>query len=164
MAPHASVTSDKPVATQPTPSPTHASRTLTRRAPVAVLLSQGKRVTASSVENADYTPARAAVDGNFTTTRWSSRRADRQWLTVDLGREATLSKVVLRWETAYAMHFSLERSSDSVTWQPMYKTTAGRGRTQWIRVSGKGRYVRITCTKRATSYGYSLWEIGIYGR
>ena len=36
-----------------------------------VLLSQGKTVTASSTESADYTPASAAVDGNA-GTRWAS--------------------------------------------------------------------------------------------
>ena len=36
-----------------------------------VNLSQGKTATASSTENADYTPARNAVDGNA-ATRWAS--------------------------------------------------------------------------------------------
>ncbi|MEU6715824.1 IclR family transcriptional regulator C-terminal domain-containing protein [Nonomuraea sp. NPDC046802] len=49
----------------------------------ADLLSQGKPVTASSVENAT-TPAAAAVDGNA-TTRWASAFSDPQWLQVDLG-------------------------------------------------------------------------------
>ncbi|MGH8922389.1 MAG: discoidin domain-containing protein, partial [Actinomycetes bacterium] len=54
------------------------------------LISQGKAVTASSVENSG-TPASAAVDGN-TGTRWSSQFSDPQWIRVDLGGSATISQ------------------------------------------------------------------------
>jgi len=53
-------------------------------------------VIASSVEVL-ATPATAAVGGN-PGTRWSSAIADPQWIGVDLGAAATLSRVVLRWE------------------------------------------------------------------
>src|SRR3954451_10748317 len=59
------------------------------------LLSQGRPVIASSVETG-ATPAIAAVDGN-PGTRWSSAFADPQWIQIDLGAAATLSRVVLRW-------------------------------------------------------------------
>jgi hypothetical protein len=64
------------------------------------LLSQNKPATASSTENGG-TPASAAVDGN-TGTRWSSASSDSQWLQVDLGAKATITQVLLNWETAYA--------------------------------------------------------------
>ena len=72
------------------------------RADAAVtLLSQGRPVSASSIENAG-TPAANAVDGN-TGTRWSSAFSDPQWIQVDLGASAAVSQVVLRWEaTAHA--------------------------------------------------------------
>jgi hypothetical protein len=34
---------------------------------------------------------------------------------------------------------------------------------QTLNVSGSGRYVRMYGTKRATQYGYSLWEFQVYG-
>ncbi|WP_239094940.1 discoidin domain-containing protein, partial [Planotetraspora silvatica] len=59
----------------------------------STLLSQGRPVTASSVENPGA-PASAAVDGDL-GTRWSSAFADPQWIQVDLGATATIDQVVL---------------------------------------------------------------------
>ncbi|MEZ0069674.1 hypothetical protein ABIA32_005721 [Streptacidiphilus sp. MAP12-20] len=125
------------------------------------LLSQGRPATASSIENAG-TPASAAVDGN-TTTRWSSAFSDPQWLQVDLGANATISQVVLQWETAYATAFQIQTSTDATTWTTIYSTTTGTGGTQTLNVTGSGRYVRMYGTARATQYGYSLWEFQVYG-
>ncbi len=117
--------------------------------------------TASSAENAS-TPASAAVDGN-TGTRWSSAFSDPQWLQVDLGGTATVCQVVLAWEAAYASAFQIQVSPDAATWTTVYSTTSGTGGTQTLAVHGSGRYVRVLGTARATPYGYSLWEFGVYG-
>ncbi|MEZ0109638.1 hypothetical protein ABH920_003652 [Catenulispora sp. EB89] len=125
------------------------------------LLSQGKPTTASSQENAG-TPAADATDGN-TGTRWSSAFSDPQWLQVDLGATATVDKVVLNWETAYATAFQIQTSNDGTTWTSIYSTTTGTGGIQTLTVAGSGRYVRMYGTARATQYGYSLWEFQVYG-
>jgi beta-glucosidase len=127
----------------------------------STLLSQGKPATASSVENAG-TPASAAVDGN-SGTRWSSQFGDPQWLQVDLGGPATIDQVVLNWEAAYASGFRLEVSGNGSTWTPVYSTTSSTGGTQTLAVAGTGRYVRVYGTARATGWGYSLWELQVYG-
>jgi hypothetical protein len=127
----------------------------------STLLSQGKPVTASSVENSG-TPASAAVDGD-TGTRWSSAFSDPQWLQVDLGATATVDQVVLIWETAYATAFQIQVSADATTWTSIYSTTSGTGGTQTLTVNGTGRYVRMYGTARATPWGYSLWEFQVYG-
>ncbi|MER5865193.1 discoidin domain-containing protein [Kitasatospora sp. NPDC002040] len=125
------------------------------------LLSQGRPATASSTENGG-TPAAAAVDGN-TGTRWSSAASDPQWLQVDLGATATLSRVVLSWEAAYAKAYQLQASTDGSTWTTLYSTGTGAGGTENLTVTGSGRYVRVLGTQRATQYGYSLWEFQVYG-
>src|SRR5258707_864472 len=130
------------------------------RAQAATLLSQGQPTTASSTENAG-TPASAATDGN-TGTRWSSASSDPQWLQVDLGSAPPVCAVTLNWETAYATAFQIQVSTDGTTWTPVYSTTTGTGGVQNLTVSGTGRYVRMYGTARATGYGYSLWEFGIY--
>ena len=130
-------------------------------AEAATLLSQGKTATASSVENASF-PASAAVDGN-TGTRWSSAFSDPQWLEVDLGASASISQVVLQWETAYATAFQIQTSADGTNWTTIYSTTTGTGGTQTLNVTGTGRYIRMYGTTRATQYGYSLWEFQVYG-
>jgi hypothetical protein len=127
----------------------------------ATLLSQGQPATASSTENAG-TPAADAVDGN-TGTRWSSAFADPQWLEVDLGASASITQVVLQWETAYATAFQIQTSPDGTNWTTIYSTTTGTGGTQTLSVTGSGRYVRMYGTARATQYGYSLWEFQVYG-
>jgi hypothetical protein len=116
--------------------------------------------TASSLENASF-PASAAVDGN-TGTRWSSAFSDPQWLEVDLGSSQTICAVTLNWEAAYATAYQIQTSTDGSTWTPIYSTTTGTGGTQNLTVSGTGRYVRMYGTARATPYGYSLWEFGVY--
>jgi len=126
----------------------------------ATLLSQGKTATASSLENASF-PASNAVDGN-TGTRWSSAFSDPQWLEVDLGASASISQVVLQWETAYATAFQIQTSPDGTNWTTIYSTTTGTGGNQTLSVSGTGRYVRMYGTARATQWGYSLWEFGVY--
>ncbi len=125
------------------------------------LLSQGQPATASSVQAAGY-PAANAVDGNL-STRWSSAFSDPQWLQVDLGATHTISQVTIYWESAYATAFQLQTSNDGTTWTTVYSTTTSAGGTQTIPVSGSGRYVRMYGTKRATGYGYSLWEFQVYG-
>jgi hypothetical protein len=127
----------------------------------ASLLSQGQPTTASSLENASFTAA-DATDGNL-GTRWSSAFSDPQWLEVDLGSTATISQVVLDWETAYATGFQIQTSTDNVNWTTIYSTTTGPGGDQTLNVSGTGRYVRMYGTVRDTQYGYSLWEFQVYG-
>ncbi len=124
-------------------------------------LALDKTATASSLESAAY-PASNAVDGN-TGTRWSSAFSDPQWLEVDLGSVQSLCQVSLDWENAYATAFQLQTSTDGSTWTTVYSTTSGTGGTQTLNVTGSGRYLRMYGTARATPYGYSLWELGVYG-
>ena len=116
--------------------------------------------TASSLENASF-PAANAVDGN-TGTRWSSAFADPQWLQVDLGSSQAICQVRLNWETAYATAFQIQTSPDATNWTTIYSTTTAAGGIQTLNVTGTGRYIRMYGTARATQWGYSLWELGVY--
>jgi hypothetical protein len=125
------------------------------------LISQGKVVSCSSVENVG-TPCANAVDGN-TGTRWSSAFSDPQWIQIDLGATATISQVVLNWETAAGKAFQIQTSPNATTWTAIYNTTTGTGGIQTLTVAGSGRYVRMYGTVRTTGYGYSLWEFQVFG-
>jgi beta-glucosidase len=127
----------------------------------ATLLSQGRPTTASSAENASF-PAAAATDGD-PGTRWSSAFGDPQWLQVDLGASASVSQVVVNWETAYATAYQLQTSDNASTWTTIYSTTTGTGGTQTLNVTGTGRYVRLNATARATQFGDSIWEFQVFG-
>ena len=114
---------------------------------------------ASSQENVTL-PAAAAFDGNL-NTRWGSAFSDPQSLQVDLGAVQSLCGVTLQWERAHAVAYIIETSNDLQTWSPLYRTTASLGGTENLTVNGSGRYVRLTGTKRATGYGYSLFEMQV---
>ncbi|MEU4826831.1 discoidin domain-containing protein [Actinomadura sp. NPDC023710] len=116
--------------------------------------------TASSTENASF-PASAAVDGN-PATRWSSTFGDPQWLQVDLGTAQDICQVALTWEGAYAEGFQIQVSDNAANWTSLYSTTAGTGGSQTLNVAGKGRYVRMYGTARATQWGYSLFGMAVH--
>ncbi len=130
--------------------------------PAPVLLSRGRPATASSVENAG-TPASAAFDGD-PGTRWSSAFADPQWLQVDLGAVHSVSRVRLAWETAYGRAYQLQTSTDGSGWTTVHATGTGQGGTEDVTfAASSARYVRLYATTRATAWGYSLWELEVYG-
>ncbi|MFJ9156532.1 discoidin domain-containing protein [Streptomyces griseoviridis] len=124
-------------------------------------LSQGRTATASSTENAG-TPAASAVDGDL-ATRWSSAATDDQWLQVDLGATASISRIVLNWEAAYGKDYKIQSSPDGGSWTDLTSVTGGDGGTDTLTVTGQGRYVRLQGVHRATGYGYSLWEFQVFG-
>ncbi|MFJ4971550.1 discoidin domain-containing protein [Streptomyces sp. NPDC088755] len=126
------------------------------------LLSQGRPATASSQEGGAF-GASAAVDGNLTGTRWASEWRDPQWLQVDLGEQADLSRAVLTWESAYAARYEIQASDNGTDWRTLRSVTAGDGGTDDLALSGAGRYVRMLGTARAGGNGYSLWEFQVYG-
>src|SRR3954466_12136603 len=116
-------------------------------AATGTLLSQGKPATASTEGGSGYA-ASFAVDGN-TGTRWASvRKADPQWLAVDLGGAAQISEITLLWGASCATAYQLQTSADGKTWTSIYSTTTGAGGTEDITVNGTGRYVRMYGTAR----------------
>ncbi|WP_432824936.1 galactose-binding domain-containing protein [Dactylosporangium sp. CA-092794] len=125
------------------------------------LISQGKPVTASSVQSDDLA-ASFVNDGND-GTRWGSQWSDPQWIRIDLGATATISQVTLQWEGAYGKSFQIQTSADDQNWTNVYSTTTGAGGTQTLTVTGSGRYVRMYGTVRGSGYGYSLYEFKVYG-
>ncbi|WP_043723921.1 discoidin domain-containing protein [Kutzneria sp. 744] len=130
----------------------------------STLLSQGKTATASSVESTTYAAAKA-FDGNLTSTRWASKEgADPQWLQVDLGATHSVTEVKLAWEAAYGKSYTIQTSDDGKAWTTIYTTTTGNGGSDDLTgLAGSGRYVRMNGTARGTSYGYSLYELQVYG-
>ncbi|MFI6100944.1 discoidin domain-containing protein [Lentzea sp. NPDC051213] len=126
------------------------------------LLSANKPTTTSSVEAATFGGANA-VDGD-PTTRWASREGvDPQWIAVDLGGNATISKVKLSWEAAYASSYQIQTSTNGTSWSTKKSLTGQNGGIDETSLSATGRYVRIYGTKRGTPYGYSLFELEVWG-
>ncbi len=141
----------------PTPTPTGGTG--------SVMLSFHAPAVASSVQNnancANCT-ADKAVDVDM-STRWATDWADPQWIYLDLGASANITRVVLKWEAAYGKSYQIQVSNDAATWTSIYSTTTGDGATDDLAITGTGRYVRMYGTVRGTGYGYSLFEFQVYG-
>jgi len=125
-------------------------------------LALNKPVTVSSVEN-PATPGTNAVDG-ILTTRWASAFSNPQWLTVDLGAAYNINEVKITWEPAYAKDYQVQTSANGTDWTTVKTIT---GNTTLVNnhtgLVTAGRYVRIYGTQRATPYGYSIFELEVYG-
>ncbi|WP_432827843.1 penicillin acylase family protein [Dactylosporangium sp. CA-092794] len=123
-------------------------------------LAQGRTVTASSTQSGN--PAASAVDGN-PTTRWASSWSDNQSITVDLGSARTVSRAILRWESAYGSRYRIEVSANGTSWTPAAVIDNGNGGTDNVTFAPvSARYVRMVGVARGTSYGFSLWELEVY--
>jgi len=125
-------------------------------------LAAGRPVTVSGTQ-LGY-GAGKAVDGD-PTTRWGSSYNDNQWITVDLGSNKTVARTILRWEAAYGLSYKIDVSTNGSTWTTVWSTTTGNGDVDNnVFAPVTARYVRMTGVKRATSYGYSLWEFEVYSQ
>jgi hypothetical protein len=128
-------------------------------------LARSKPVTASSVESGS-TPAANAVDGNL-GSRWASAFSSTAWLQVDLGEAYPISSVKITWEEAYARDYTIQGSLDGLTWLTFKTITNNTALlNNHTGLNGTARYIRMNATLRApccTSYGYSMYEMEVYG-
>mmetsp|Transcript_120203 Transcript_120203/g.256532 ORF Transcript_120203/g.256532 Transcript_120203/m.256532 type:complete len:427 (+) Transcript_120203:266-1546(+) len=123
-----------------------------------------RRPALASSEKSPERAAALAVDGN-SATRWTSVYEDEQWLSVDLGAVCEISRIEICWEAAHAKSYLLQGSDDGKTWST-WATEAGH--EGWVLTSlPKGcaaRWVRMLGLKRATSFGFSIWELRVFGQ
>lgn len=120
----------------------------------------GAKVEVSSTETADFTGEKA-IDGD-PTTRWASEYADDQTITVDIGVPLPIGYVKIDWEAAYATDFKVETSSDGTSWTEVANVTGNTSTTtEFEFTAATARFVKITGLKRATEYGFSIYEIFI---
>ena len=123
----------------------------------------GKTTNASTTQNNSTNISRNINDGNE-STRWSSQYLDNQWLTIDLQKSYSIKNIVLKWEDAFAKNYEVQISNNLQVWQNMYATNNGLGGTEIHKnLQGDGRYVRLKLNTRASAWGFSLFEIEIYG-
>jgi hypothetical protein len=122
-----------------------------------------KNVTVSSVEEPGL-EGNYAVDGN-TSTRWSATMyVDPQWMTVDLGAAYNISRIKFVWEAAYAKDYLVQVSSDNANWTTVKNIAGNTSLTNdHTGLSATGRYVRMYGTARGSAYGYSIYELEVYG-
>eukprot|EP00475_Leptophrys_vorax_P021013 TRINITY_DN2875_c0_g1_i1.p1 TRINITY_DN2875_c0_g1~~TRINITY_DN2875_c0_g1_i1.p1 ORF type:complete len:474 (-),score=115.54 TRINITY_DN2875_c0_g1_i1:81-1457(-) len=125
-------------------------------------LAFGKTVKAGSTDDPSRGPEKV-VDGDF-STRWSSAYSDEQWIYIDLGSVQTIGSVKLFWENAYASAFQIQTSTDEQTWTTVFENDNGAGGVETIQLSTlpSARFVKMYAYKRATQYGYSIFEFQVF--
>lgn len=121
-----------------------------------------KKATATS-EDGGY-KAIDAIDGNY-KTRWASNANDNESITIDLGSSYYVNQVSLNWEVAYGKEYKIEGSLNGKDFFEIKHITNGDGELDNIYFdSTLLRYVRMQGIKRATQYGYSIYEFEVYGK
>ena len=133
--------------------------------PEPELLSDTATATASSSQNSEGAgPPSFAVDGNI-STRWGSLFTNNQWLTLDLGAVYSLSEVIIRWEAANAATYEMQGSNDNSSWTTMASESGGTfgNRIDTVALAGSYRFVRMQGLTRSSVYGYSIFEMEVWG-
>lgn len=127
-----------------------------------------KEVEASSVQMKDPVlkenfDAKNIKDG-ANWTRWSSRFFDDQWLVLSFRNPVWVRKITIAWQDAYAKSYDIEVMNQSGQWVRVYSNDEADGGEDIVQVepvlTGK---MRVFCNKRATEWGFSIWEIEVFG-
>ena len=106
-----------------------------------------------------------AFDGNLGSRYAAESYESGVTLGVDLGKTYKVSSVAFKWEGAYATEYNIQVSKDGKAYDTVKTMTADKAETIEVPLDEavEARYVRIECVKNAINYGYSLWEMGVYG-
>lgn len=148
----------------PEPTPNPPSEAPAPPPPVGDNLALNKPVESSSAD--DIGNASLLTDGKTgTNNRWESKHGqDNKYVIIDLEAIASLTDIIINWEGAYASEYTVEVSADKSKWTTVYSTTSGSVGEQRIYVDNvEAQYVKINCIKRATTYGFSIYEVEVYG-
>lgn len=151
--------------------------------PSLPVVSQNASVIASSAENVGTLPEN--INDNDLNSRWGSAHTDNEWVLIDLGEDYFVSNISINWEAAFANVYDIQMAPDQCAFQTLNVNYAGETHsvkvpveTEWqtivtetnsssgIKVSvlnAKGRYVRMKGVRRSTQYGYSIYEMKVFG-
>lgn len=123
-----------------------------------------KKTAKASSTSMDAGDADAIVDGSD-GSRWASDYSDDQWIYVDFGEPKDIATIILKWENAHAGSYKLQVSDDAENWKDIYINKNSKGGNEEIKIKPQvARYVKMHGLKRATDWGYSLYEMEIYGK
>lgn len=129
------------------------------------------KVAGSTVSGFDETPDWAPKPDPMAPfdadqeTRWSSAYKDGEWICMDFGKPKTISKVIIKWEQAYAPSFEILASDDANTWNRIVMLEGQKGGTNEIVFQPvTARYIKVAGLSRVSEdWGISIWEIEPYG-
>lgn len=130
----------------------------------------GKPATSSSVEANPY-PERTplvpafAFDGDSRTRFGTVQGSDKEFLQVDLQSVFTIDTVLLYWEKASAADYRIEVSLDGNAYATVVSLTGSDRRDEEFNFTPvAARFVRLSMSRRTTTWGYSIYEMQVLGR
>ncbi|SMF22242.1 hexosaminidase [Cellulosimicrobium cellulans J34] len=124
----------------------------------------GTASASSTEQNLDWLAPRFVNDGDA-STRWSSSYDDANWVQVELAEPSPVDHVTISWPGACAADYVVQTSTDGTTWTDRERVTiATCWRTDVVQlgVTEPVRFVRMQGIDRASQWGYSIYELGIY--
>ncbi|OGH63888.1 MAG: hypothetical protein A3I06_02020 [Candidatus Lindowbacteria bacterium RIFCSPLOWO2_02_FULL_62_12] len=128
---------------------------------VALRARTGIRSITVSSEEVGLGGPYAMVDGSL-KTRWGSEHGiDPGWIVIEFQTLHEFSRITLHWEVAAAREYDLLISSDGARWETVATESAGlEGAVRSFELERKvGRFLKVWMKRRATQWGYSIWEI-----
>lgn len=133
-------------------------------APTTTNIALNKATTVSSSYSAS-TRGDKAVDGNAGTFWRTKVRSTlfSEWIQLDLGNTTSVSRIVLKWNSAYATRYNVEVSQDTTSWKTVFATSSEDGGTDTIDFAAtSARYVRMTSFAWNNSQRIRLNELEVY--
>ncbi|MBR3646150.1 MAG: discoidin domain-containing protein, partial [Lachnospiraceae bacterium] len=115
------------------------------------------------------------IDGNA-GSRWESISEDPQWIQIELPEKKNIDGIKIYWEGAAAKNYTIEVSNDGINYTTAFTRkngVGGQGYGDSFRNSGlesigfdksyEAKYIKINGTVRLTGYGYSIFEVKLFG-
>ncbi|MCO4694373.1 beta-N-acetylglucosaminidase domain-containing protein [Streptomyces sp. RO-S4] len=121
--------------------------------------------SASGVEqDLDRLAARYVNDDRL-DTRWASGYADDAWVQIELAEPTKVAAVTVAWESACATEYAVQTSVDGTVWRTGSTQRPESCGNDVVRLPADEavRYVRVQGVERRTTWGYSIYELGVYG-
>jgi len=132
-----------------------------------VNIAKGSKATASKSDTGYGLTPEKLTDGNTSgrSSRWSSGGTrEPAEVTLDLGTTRTITGINLYWEAAYPKTYTVVVSEDGKNFSQF---AAAKGAPKLIKHTAapvKGRFIRVKMKDPATQWGYSLYEIEVFGK
>lgn len=132
----------------------------------------------SAVQAIDNPQGYSNPSNNPAGTRWGTNGddGDPQYIVVDMYCEYHIKEIDIAWEAASARDYEVLVSEDGENYTKVahivgartdiiVETASWGNRCDKIVLPSQveARYVKINGLKRCTNYGYSIWDIGVYG-
>lgn len=97
------------------------------------------------------------------TSAWKGASLDEEWVFVDLGARFRFDRVTLHW-IARASEGKLQISDDAALWRDQRPLpSSGQVDDMQLATPAMARYVRVLMTRPATTDGYILSELQVFG-